>query len=794
MTEDGSGDILLVYEENVGNTLAIYRFTFAGVFVDSDTVDMSGTYSVVGVNSTDTGDVYVQWGRSGDASYAVHDEATLTQTLVATNLVTQANFVVSHVGGCQFDGTSSMMVVSGRATSGTTYTEGMVQTFQGTTGGVVAPSRLTLYARAMTKPFLIGSKAYLFMCDFSQIGALTDDLANGRTRLFPGNNTYLVEAIPDFTEFPHRYVGLMDLTIAGCFVQGSLGIARTISATEVDACLPFVFQAPPLAFVWAQGLRLAKITSGSSAPSDLTKAVHLGPETYLGGAVFFAYDSRTTFDFGFPRTTPIDVARTAAGGGGAMVAGDYRYQLVPVFPSAAGIKHRGPASPVVKYAVGATGTVALVWLSKGVAWKNPENGLDLLKSYVEIYRTEVNLEVEHKLTVEPTYNLSFGETLTDSKADANIAASIAVTLGSRPGIYVVGEYDDYAPPASITAHVHKTRLWVISGDLRTVWYSKNFNEDQTVAPAFNPIAILNFEENLTALGSVDEKLIVFSAENLWYISGDGPAVSGDGSDYFPVKIQTDVGCIDARSVVETPAGVMFQSQRGLYLLSRGLELAWIGKPVRDTLASYPVITSAVLIPSLNHVRFTCNNTAGTEGVVLNYDHVRGQWSVFEYTGLTAKTPIADACLFNEVWHFVTPFGRVYKEVSTTSLDDGVWATGEIETTEIFGDGPLSYQRIRRACLLGDRVSACGSTLKLAVESESSYDQTRTWTSAELTAIGSANIGMHIRRQKSDSIRLKWNDTPPTVGIGTGRGLRFSELGFEIAPKQGLDKRPAAQRK
>jgi hypothetical protein len=45
----------------------------------------------------------------------------------------------------------------------------------------------------------------------------------------------------------------------------------------------------------------------------------------------------------------------------------------------------------------------------------------------------------------------------------------------------------------------------------------------------------------------------------------------------------DVGCIDARSVVVTAAGVHFQARAGLALLSRALEVSLLGDPVTDTI-------------------------------------------------------------------------------------------------------------------------------------------------------------------------------------------------------------------
>lgn len=796
MTEDASGDFLLAYEDT-GTDLVLNRFSFAGAAVAGPVVvDSASDYSAIGLCSTAEGDVYVVFGKTGNSWYAVHNETTLAQTAAATSLISSAGFVVSHVGACRYASGEAIVMVSGRTTAAP-FRSGTTQTFGGTNVGGFTPARATAYTRALSRPFSFNGKFYIFLSDYSQTTELTDDLAGGRTGVFPGNNSYLAEIVNDGQVDNHVYAGLIDIQVAGCETQGSLSAVVTKSSTEMIAPLPYTFQGAQIAYIWAQGVRFVSVTAGSSAPVDLWHGTGLGPEFYFSGAVFTAWDGRHTFDFGFPRTTPIGINSSGpSAGGGTMIAGDYRYQLVPVFASSAGIKHRGPASPVVKYTPVLNGKVTLVWLDKALASKVTTDIDNVIRSYVEIYRTEVNLEVEHKLTMEPLYAVTTTNTFVDTKIDSNIAGPVAVKLGSRPGIYTTAELDDYAPPASITSVVHKDRLFVIAGDTRTVWFSKNFNEDQTVAPGFHPNAIMVFEESLTALASLADMLIVFSLDNIWYVRGDGPAVNGDNSDYFPIKLQADIGCVNARSVVSTPAGVFFESARGLYLLEAGLSLKWLGESVQDTLTSYPVITSAVLVPQLNHVRFSCNALDGLSGVVLNFDIARGEWSVFEYAdGATARTPIADATMYNDAYHFVTPGGLVYRESEGVYLDGASWIFGELETAEIYSDGPLAYHRTRRAYLLGDRMSTCDTSMSVAIDALSSYDQVRQWTSAELATIGSGDIGVHIRRQKSKSVRIRWQDAPPSSGgTGTGQGLRFSAIGFEIASKQGLDKRPAAQRK
>jgi len=47
----------------------------------------------------------------------------------------------------------------------------------------------------------------------------------------------------------------------------------------------------------------------------------------------------------------------------------------------------------------------------------------------------------------------------------------------------------------------------------------------------------------------------------------------------PSLIPTDTGTINPRSIVLTPMGIMYQSEKGIYLLDRSLQVSYIGADV-----------------------------------------------------------------------------------------------------------------------------------------------------------------------------------------------------------------------
>ncbi len=343
---------------------------------------------------------------------------------------------------------------------------------------------------------------------------------------------------------------------------------------------------------------------------------------------------------------------------------------------------------------------------------------------------------------------------------------------------------------------HADRLWVLTGDRKTWWYSKAFQDDLGTAPGFHPNLRLAFNDLQTAALSLDDKGVFYSANGVKYLLGIGPTPNGLNSDFQgPFTIQSDVGCINARSLVATPDGHMFLSSRGIYLLTRGLELFWIGRQVQDQIAAFPVITSAVLVAKQNQVRFTCNTADGASGIVLVFDYVEKQWSTFRYLQSEAGGPgaaIADAFMWNGAWTCVTPAGQVWVESSTAYLDSGAWVYLTLETAWNSAAGPLGYQSVRNFGLGGVSYSNHDLAISVGFDGEESYDQGPEAFEAgsDVTAIGPlehCSISINDRR-KCSSIRFKVTDAPPTdpgtFPLGNGRGAAFDTMLIEVGLMRG----------
>jgi len=197
-------------------------------------------------------------------------------------------------------------------------------------------------------------------------------------------------------------------------------------------------------------------------------------------------------------------------------------------------------------------------------------------------------------------------TFTDTQADANILGnSLIYTTG--------GVVEDIGPPASTVMTIFDDRLWLVDAEDRNLlWFSKQVIEGTPVelsdlltlyiAPT---IGAEGSTGPITALSTMDDKLVIFKQNAIYYINGTGPDNTASNSSYSqPTFITATVGCVDQNSIVFTPNGLMFQSNKGIWLLGRDLSTSYIGAPVQKFNSS--AVVSSLSIPDTNQIRFTLN--------------------------------------------------------------------------------------------------------------------------------------------------------------------------------------------
>lgn len=323
-------------------------------------------------------------------------------------------------------------------------------------------------------------------------------------------------------------------------------------------------------------------------------------------------------------------------------------------------------------------------------------------------------------------------------------------------------------------------------------------EGGPVAPEFNEGLGLSIPsgEPATAVVGDEDKVAIFTEGHVYVIAGTGPDAAGNNSDFSQLTpVHCDGGCVEARSVVSTPLGVFFQHRAGIYLL-QGMGTQFVGYPVSGLTETYPVITSAVLVPGATQVRFTCNNAAGTAGIVLVYDYQGQAWMHWVIKPHGQQIAFAGACMHDGVYHVVTPTGVVYREDETTHRDEGLtWVPLAVKTAWAQGAGSAGWQRMRKAIPLIKSEETHGIAVTVYRDFSETSDQAEAWSGTEVAAFAQPEqVCVRLANQQGQAYAFEVEDTDPGVTLApTGEGYSIAGITLEYGVKRGVAKVPREQR-
>lgn len=392
---------------------------------------------------------------------------------------------------------------------------------------------------------------------------------------------------------------------------------------------------------------------------------------------------------------------------------------------------------------------------------------------------------------------------------------------AEPYLYTTGNVlDNVPPPACKAMCCHQNRI-VIGGadDPTVVWYSKQITA--TDGPGFNDQLTITIGDGgpVTGLASLNGNLIIFKEQDVYVVPGTLPDSTGYGPSMGePFNLPAGVGCIDHRSVVETPVGVYFQSHRGLELLTPALDVIPVTK-IRETLQSYPYITNAAHYPANREVWFVCHNamidavitTPSAQVLVFNYQ--TETWSKFnigtnDYLG---RGMFSIALVGADMWMACTNTSDYSSQAFAYSYDQSVYydtkragdknyvkmtvVTAPISLNEVQG-----MQRVKRVRILGTfnpptgTAEYCPIRLVTATDYKFSLDnlQLADWTQDQVQSVdqaqGRAQLEIHVREQKGQKITFGYVEGQPAAVGATGFGMALSNLALVVGLKSGLDKR------
>lgn len=515
--------------------------------------------------------------------------------------------------------------------------------------------------------------------------------------------------------------------------------------------------------------------------------VELDGHTYFSGATPFLFDGLSLVEQGWNSypDAPDAASPVADTGAGNLSAGTYQWCQVYVWTDAQGRLHRSAPSIPLSFTLAASRKASVQLAQLGAT--DRRTGNSRRNVYIQLYRTTAGGTIFYRnpalLLGMDAENNADGTTLsvTDNTSDA--------TLVANEVLYTTGGAVDHIPlPACSYVFAHQNRLFAISSEDDELAYTHVAN---------NSIAVDSSEEfrlrvpagggQLTAGASMDGRLIVFREAKTYVIQGSGPSrLGGDGSYTEADPLPEDVGCVDPRSVVETPAGIMFKSARGFYLLDRSLAFQYIGADVEAYNAGS--VKAAVLVSADKHVRFPLSSLVT---LVFNYEF--GQWAVWSRR---AQDAVAWA---GEVVWLKSASGFLLHDFGFKN--EGVAYSMSLETTWIKLAGVAGFQRVREFALVGEaqQEDTPSASVSVLLSCAYDYDENAGYSDSVSGAISVAGSGVaahptplmlrhRMARQKCTAIKIRFSESTTSERLR----IRLSLFRLEIGVKRGSAKLPATR--
>ena len=502
----------------------------------------------------------------------------------------------------------------------------------------------------------------------------------------------------------------------------------------------------------------------------------LGRNLHFTGGILQIYDGRNVVESGF-HLYPEDFSASPNTSGGSMADGNYQYAVVYEWIDNTGQVHRSAASVPVSVTISGGGGSGSVDLSINTLRLTEKKG-SAGEVTIQIYRTKNNETVFYNVK-SATDAVIYNDTTTDLVAYTDTASD--TTIGTHELIYTTGDVLDNDPaPSCSMLDVYQSRM-VIAGleDPLEFAFSKTQVKGEGVAFSdFFVNRVDPFGGDISAVKLMDDKIILFKENAIFFVSGEGPADTGASNNYtIPQLVTADCGCPYPKSTVLMPLGIMFKSNKGIYLLNRSLQVEYIGAAVEEY--NSQDVTSADLIQDKNQVRFLTSS-----GLTLVYDYYFKQWSTFtNHEGV-------DAVIWQGVYTYLRNNGQVYNE-STSFLDDTTGIVLKAASAWLKMAGIQGFQRVRKIGFLGEFKSNHQLQIRVGYDYKDAYQDTYTFDATTVIA-SSANpyqFRQSLKQQKCEALRFEFSDVLPG---SPGESYNMSDLSLEVGLKGGVNRLKAAQ--
>lgn len=533
------------------------------------------------------------------------------------------------------------------------------------------------------------------------------------------------------------------------------------------------------------------VVAQDNSPVPVT--AEIGSNLHISGGFLWDFDGINLVEnnfFLYPDVTASSL--TVSTTGGSMTAQTYFYQAIYSWTDNNGItSYSTPSIPQTVTTTGSTSKVTINVPTLRQTYKTQS------KVNIRIYRWSTAQQIYYEVTsiAIPLQN----DTTVDSVSFVDTQADSAIIGNSI--IYTTGNViENVSPPATNILGIFQSRLFLVDAeDPNLLWFSKQIIEDVPVE--FSDLLTIYVTPTIgaqgstgpiTALSPMDDKLVIWKKNAAYYINGTGPDNTGSNNQFSePIYISSTVGTSNQNSVVLIPSGIMFQSDKGIWLLGRDLSTSYIGAPV-ESFTQDATVLSAITIPGTNQVRFTLDS-----GYTLVYDYYYQQWSTF------VGIPGISSTLYQGLHTYADARGNVFQETPGQYLDGSKPVLLQFTTSWLNMAGLQGYQRAYFFYLIGQYMTPHRLQVSVAYDynpspQQSNLIQPDNFSSTYGTGLinspygqsatygGSSNVEqwrVFLNKQRCQSFQITLQEVyDPTFGVPAGAGLTLSGLNVIAAFK------------
>lgn len=512
--------------------------------------------------------------------------------------------------------------------------------------------------------------------------------------------------------------------------------------------------------------------------NDARRCARLGQTLYIaGGSEVLQYDGRSIVEVGF-HLYPWNFGATVVATGN-LANGTYTHKPSWRYDNAKGERERSTSAT--------TGQVTVTGGPKGISssafiplYTTHKAGLA-----AESWRTAAAGSTFYKTTSsDPTATsnpnrfvgddptLAFNTNVNDELADADL-------LALEPHPENGDELENLAPPVATLIAASADRLFLagIPGEPNKIAYSKLRSEGSIAAFHDTLTVLLPVATGaITGLSFLNETLVAFCETAIYKIEGSGYSNISEGANYVPQLVASDIGAVGHEAIALIPAGLMFKSRKGWFVLNRGfavdtrLGAGYIGAAVADY--DSETVYAAHVVETQHQVRIV------TSGRLLVYDYLVDAWSEW------SVTDALHGCIWNGAHHILATAAVRGQSTSYATADYG-W---DVEMLFHLG-GLQGFARVRKILLLGEVRGVGTVRVRVGKYAESTYFDDKTWTISPVTVGAELEVKHGPSQQQHKAIRVRL-----TSHTTAGEKPKLTALSLEVGMKRGVfPNLPAAQR-